>query len=33
VRDNTVVLSPLASVIGGQRKVPREIYELCSVFF
>jgi 6-phosphofructokinase 1 len=33
VRDNTVVLSPLSSVIGGQRKVPREIYELCSVFF
>ena len=33
VRDNTVVLSPLSSVIGGQRQVPREIYELCSVFF
>ena len=33
VRDNTVVLSPISSVIGGQRQVPREIYELCSVFF
>jgi 6-phosphofructokinase 1 len=33
VRDNTVVLAPLSTVIGGQRQVPREIYELCSVFF
>ena len=33
VRDNNVDLSPFRSVIGGQRQVPREIYELCSVFF
>jgi 6-phosphofructokinase 1 len=33
VRDNTVVLVPINMVIGGQRQVPREIYELCSVFF
>lgn len=33
VRDNNVVLVPISTVIGGQRQVPREIYELCSVFF
>lgn len=33
VRDDTVVLAPLATVAGGQRKVPREIYDLCAIFF
>jgi hypothetical protein len=33
VRDNNVVLVPITTVIGGQRQVPRELYELCSVFF
>jgi 6-phosphofructokinase len=33
VRDDTVVLAPLSTVAVGQRKVPREIYDLCAVFF
>jgi len=33
VRDDSVVLAPLSSVAHGQRQVPRELYELCSVFF
>ncbi|HEY5439492.1 MAG TPA: ATP-dependent 6-phosphofructokinase [Acidimicrobiales bacterium] len=33
VRDNNVVLTPISTVIGGQRQVPSEVYELCSVFF
>lgn len=33
VRSNEVVLAPLADVAEGQRQVPREIYELCSLFF
>jgi len=33
VRDDNVVLAPLATVAVGQRKVPREIYDLCAVFF
>ena len=33
VRDDNVVLVPLSTVAVGQRKVPREIYDLCAVFF
>lgn len=33
VRNNEVVLAPLSDVTGGQRPVPREIYDLCQVFF
>jgi hypothetical protein len=33
VRDGTVVLADLSSVAIGQRKVPREIYDLCAAFF
>jgi 6-phosphofructokinase 1 len=33
VRDDNVVLVPLSTVTAGKRKVPREIYDLCSVFF
>jgi 6-phosphofructokinase len=33
VRDDAVVLAQLSEVCEGRRKVPREIYELCSVFF
>jgi hypothetical protein len=33
VRDDNVVLVPLATVAEGKRKVPREIYDLCSIFF
>ena len=33
VRDNQVVLVPLSDVAGGQRKLPRDIYDLCSIFF
>lgn len=33
VRDDNVVLTPLSVVAVGQRKVPREIYDLCAVFF
>jgi 6-phosphofructokinase 1 len=33
VRDGTVVLADLSSVAVGQRKVPREIYDLCAAFF
>jgi ATP-dependent phosphofructokinase / diphosphate-dependent phosphofructokinase len=33
VRDGTVVLAELSTVAVGQRQVPREIYDLCSVFF
>jgi 6-phosphofructokinase 1 len=33
VRNNEVVLAPLSEVAGGQRKLPRDIYELCSIFF
>jgi 6-phosphofructokinase 1 len=33
VRNNEVVLAPLSDVAGGQRKLPRDIYDLCSIFF
>lgn len=33
VRDDQVILTQLATVAVGQRKVPREFYDLCSVFF
>jgi 6-phosphofructokinase 1 len=33
VRGDEVVLVPLSTVAEGQRKVPREIYELCALFF
>lgn len=33
VRDGTVVLAELSTVANGQRKVPREIYDLCAAFF
>jgi 6-phosphofructokinase 1 len=33
VRGNEVELAPLSSVAHGQRKVPRELYELCAAFF
>lgn len=33
VRDDQVVLTPLSTVAVGQRKVPRELYDLCEVFF
>jgi 6-phosphofructokinase 1 len=33
IRGDDVVLAPLAMVAVGQRKVPREIYDLCAVFF
>ena len=33
VRDNSVVLTPLSTVVGGQQQVPRELYDLCAVFF
>jgi 6-phosphofructokinase len=33
VRDGTVVLAELSTVAVGQRTVPREIYDLCAVFF
>ena len=33
VRNDSVVLAPLSIVAHGQRQVPRELYELCSVFF
>lgn len=33
VRDDAVVLAQVSEVSEGRRKVPREIYELCSVFF
>jgi 6-phosphofructokinase 1 len=33
VRDGTVVLADLSVVAVGQRQVPREIYDLCAVFF
>ena len=33
VRDGTVVLTELSTVAVGQRQVPREIYDLCAVFF
>jgi 6-phosphofructokinase 1 len=33
VRGNEVILAPLSTVAHGQRQVPREIYELCSIFF
>jgi 6-phosphofructokinase 1 len=33
VRDGTVVLAELSTVAVGQRQVPREIYDLCAVFF
>jgi 6-phosphofructokinase 1 len=32
VRGDAVVLTPLSTVAAGQRKVPRDIYELCAVF-
>ncbi len=33
VRDARVVLASLSTVAVGQRQVPREIYDLCAVFF
>ena len=33
VRDGQVVLTPLTTVTVGQRQVPRELYDLCAVFF
>jgi 6-phosphofructokinase len=33
VRDGTVVLADLSTVAVGQRQVPREIYDLCAIFF
>jgi 6-phosphofructokinase 1 len=33
VQGNQVELAPLASVATGQRKVPRELYDLCAAFF
>lgn len=33
VQGNQVILAPLATVAHGQRQVPREIYDLCSIFF
>ncbi len=33
VRNDQVTLVPLTEVAGGQRKLPREIYDLCSIFF
>ncbi|NNN01850.1 MAG: ATP-dependent 6-phosphofructokinase [Acidimicrobiaceae bacterium] len=33
VRGDEVVLAPLATVAEGQRKVPREIFDLCALFF
>jgi 6-phosphofructokinase 1 len=33
VRGNEVVLAPLTDVTGGQRQVPRDLYELCAGFF
>jgi 6-phosphofructokinase 1 len=33
IRGDDVVLAPLSMVAVGQRKVPREIYDLCAVFF
>jgi 6-phosphofructokinase 1 len=33
VREDNVVLTPLSAVTTGKRKVPREIYDLCSTFF
>jgi 6-phosphofructokinase 1 len=30
VRDDNVVLVPIASIATGKRKVPREIYDLCT---
>jgi len=33
VRDGTVVLTELSTVTTGRRQVPREIYDLCAVFF
>ncbi len=32
VREDNVVLTPLATVTVGKRKVPREIYDLCRAF-
>src|SRR5665213_554880 len=33
IRGDDVMLAPLSTVAVGQRKVPREIYDLCAVFF
>jgi 6-phosphofructokinase 1 len=33
VREDNVVLVPISSIATGKRKVPREIYDLCSSFF
>lgn len=33
VREDNVVLVPISSVATGKRKVPREIYDLCTTFF
>ena len=33
VRGNAIELAPLESVTGGQRQVPRDIYDLCASFF
>jgi hypothetical protein len=33
VQGNQVELAPLSMVATGQRKVPRELYDLCAAFF
>jgi ATP-dependent phosphofructokinase / diphosphate-dependent phosphofructokinase len=33
VRSNEVVLAPLTDVAGGQRALPRDLYDLCAAFF
>jgi 6-phosphofructokinase 1 len=33
VRSNEVVLAPLTDVAGGQRALPRNLYDLCATFF
>ena len=33
VREDNVVLVPISSVATGKRKVPQEIYDLCTAFF
>jgi 6-phosphofructokinase 1 len=33
VQGNQVELAPLSTVATGQRKVPRELYDLCAAFF
>jgi len=33
VHGSEVELAPLATVASGQRRVPRELYDLCAIFF